>query len=539
MKQQAQQHWRLAMTPLSPIHMGTAQDYIPGNYVIENNTLYGFDSASAASVLPPAERSRLMGILSGKADEGMLKQVQGFFHHNRERFIPLSSHWVSVPEGVAAFYQSRVGKVTKEESGGNKRINQLQIERTAYTPTNYQPLLPGSGLKGAIRTALLDQQNAGESWSPKPKNSRELQERLFEYKNFENDPLRLLALGDAACTSTADNGMEILFALNRRRKSGQKGGQTIQSQAEKQGLYQVLECLSPFGHQAFQGQLSINPIKGFEGDRRTPTLLFSAQDIAKACNDFYRPLLQHEIRQMSKLGYLDEDWKRTLDALLDTELGERLDKNQAFLLRVGRHSGAESVTLNGMRSIKIMGQKDHSPQYLDAPKTWWMAGKELQDNRHLRPFGWLLVEMAEYSQALTVSPSMAKVCDDYMEPARQWRRQLDIEIEHARKEQEQEAEVQRLAQQREAELARLSDGQRKLVELSEWLEEDRANKTATPGGRLANRLAVLIPEAATWPQNERDQLADLVEQIYRLIGWGDANRRRERRARIEGLRKTP
>jgi CRISPR-associated protein Csm5 len=216
-----------------------------------------------------------------------------------------------------------------------------------------------------------------------------------------------------------------------------------------------------------------------------------------------------------------------------------LDNHQAFLLRVGRHSGAESVTLNGMRSIKIMGQKDHSPQYLDAPKTWWMAGKELQDNRHLRPFGWLLVEMAEYSQALTVSPSMAKVCDDYMEPARQWRRQLDIEIEHARKEQEQEAEVQRLAQQREAELARLSDGQRKLVELSEWLEEDRANKTATPGGRLANRLAVLIPEAATWPQNERDQLADLVEQIYRLIGWGDANRRRERRARIEGLRKTP
>jgi CRISPR-associated protein Cmr6 len=78
-----------------------------------------------------------------------------------------------------------------------------------------------------------------------------------------------------------------------------------------------------------------------------------------------------------------------------------------------------------------------------------------------------------------------------------------------------------------------------LDELKEWLEEDRANQTATAGGRLANRLAELTAEAATWPQTKRNQLAALAEAIYQLIGWGNAKKKREKKARIDQLRKAP
>ena len=37
----------LALTPLSPIHIGCGEDFEPTNYVIEDGLLYGFDPSRA------------------------------------------------------------------------------------------------------------------------------------------------------------------------------------------------------------------------------------------------------------------------------------------------------------------------------------------------------------------------------------------------------------------------------------------------------------------------------------------------------------
>ncbi|MEA3274994.1 MAG: RAMP superfamily CRISPR-associated protein, partial [Pseudomonadota bacterium] len=157
------QHCRLAITPLSPVHMGSGQDYEPTGYVIDDETLYEFDGIAALQALPQAERDRLGRILEGRPKPDTLREVQRFFYDNRARLIAVSRHQVRVNRTVEGFYEERVGRIAQHEQGGGRVQNRLEIERTAYNPPTGQAILPGSGLKGAIRTALLDAKNGNSS----------------------------------------------------------------------------------------------------------------------------------------------------------------------------------------------------------------------------------------------------------------------------------------------------------------------------------------------------------------------------------------
>lgn len=63
-------------------------------------------------------------------------------------------------------------------------------------------------------------------------------------------------------------------------------------------------------------------------------------------------------------------------------------------LRLGRHSGAESVTIAGHRNIKIMKKRGDRPDYADKATTFWLAAETPADYQKttLRPFGWAALE---------------------------------------------------------------------------------------------------------------------------------------------------
>ena len=65
-----------------------------------------------------------------------------------------------------------------------------------------------------------------------------------------------------------------------------------------------------------------------------------------------------------------------------------------MLLRVGRHSGAESVTLERHRSIRIRTGGHRQDYWAREATTIWLAAEHEDDITGLRPFGWLLIEPA-------------------------------------------------------------------------------------------------------------------------------------------------
>ena len=222
-------HYTLKYTPLSPLHIGADESYEPGNYVIDDGTLYEFDTGAVLQALTTNDRTELTKIVTGKPDTQLLKALQKFFYDRREALKPWAINAIPVLDGVAKLYNSRVGQTANYEGGGNKVLNKLEIERAAYNPITRQPVLFGSSVKGAIRTAMLNQTNKGQSLLTiddrrtgrrRKENNLELQQRVFEFRagKFELDPMRLIQVGDATWDAR-DNlpTAQVFITVNRKK----------------------------------------------------------------------------------------------------------------------------------------------------------------------------------------------------------------------------------------------------------------------------------------------------------------------------------
>ena len=535
---------KLWITPLSPVHMGTDEDYTPTGYVIEGDALYEFDQRALEN-LPDSERKRLNGLLDGEARPEMLKAVQAFFHRNRERLIPAAVNVVKVSAEMARLYENRVGKAANVEADGRQVLNALEIERAFYNPVDRRLMLPGSGLKGAMRTALLDALNQGKPRNSisyfdkkekrqktRKENNRELQERLFEGA-FAKDPMRLVHIGDCAWHGPESlNSAEVLFAVNRKKHPVvDENGNLRASQAEN--LYQLLECAVPFRLRAFQGTLNIPDFGDTRNiSNRLPRFRFSFGEIAKACNRFYRPIFDRELELLRKRGFLDSAWREITETLLgDASIRRRLESNDAFLLRVGRHSGAESVTLNGARSIKIMKGKGQQPAWEKEAKTIWLATGDKADRRYLKPFGWLLVELTGIDDEPAPWPQAEELMERYNAEMAHWleavlarRRELEqrLTTEKERSLSRVQEEAEQEAREREAaqRMAALSEEERQMEELRRQLERDRAAGRKEPGGVLNEKRLALLESALQWSDPElRERAASLIRQTAEFLPW--------------------
>lgn len=422
--------YRLSLTPLAPIHIGTGLSYEPTNYVIEGDTLHEFDTDLLADTLSAQDHQELLTIVSRTPDDTMLRLVQKFFYDRRKVLVPLARYRIPVQPGVASLYRDRVGQIAQQEGRGRRVINQLAISRTAHNPISRLPILPGSSVKGAIRTALLDQLNAGRA-AREDKGLHPFQgkQTLFRYwvdgkPFFQLDPLRLIHLADAVWQGEPGlPATEIVFAVNKKKaSSGGPSGQPRGARDES-GPPQLLECLSPFRYRALAGQLNVQSLGAVQSPGKVPDedLRFDLARIAQACNSFYRPILHNEINLLSQRGFLDADWGTALTEVLSSLLDE---DGGAFLLRVGRHCGAESVTLNGVRKIKILQGRNRGAREESAATTVWLAAKERDQPSGLLPFGWLLVEVSPLDQAPGDHAALKTICEARLALARQWAQRL-------------------------------------------------------------------------------------------------------------------
>lgn len=418
--------YRLLFTPLSPIHIGTGDSYEPTTYVIEGDTLHEFDTGSVVDALSAIDRQALNGIVNRTPDDGMIKAVQRYFHDRRATLMPRAIHRIPVQAGVARLYTDRVGQTAQQEARGRRVINKLEIGRTAYNPVTRLPVLMGSSVKGSIRTALLDQVNDGRSTTER-EGLHPFQGKadLFRYYGrgpvCERDPMRLVHISDAAWQGEPGvPAAEIVFAVNRKKTPAVDRQGNPRGTGADSGPPQILECVPALRYRAFAGQLNVQLLGDVNKPGEVPAadLRFDMERIAQACNAFYRPILQNEISLLSQHGVLDTDWGKAISEVMSSSVFEG---GGVFLLRVGRHSGAESVTLNGVRRIKILQGRERRPREESAATTVWLAAKERDQPSGLLPFGWTLVEFSPLeSGKVDEFKSLKVLCEQRLGPIRQW-----------------------------------------------------------------------------------------------------------------------
>lgn len=396
----------LVISTLSPVHIGCGEDYEPTNYVIEGDQLHAFDPAQLLAELDSGERDKLLRALG---DRQPVLAVQRFFYRHRERALKIARYRTPIVKAAADFYQQRIGKVAQQEAGHRQVINKLEIARTAFDANSQLPVLPGSSLKGAIRTAILEQlrKNRHQARFPvaNPADRREASHIASEMEktllegSFASDPFRLVKFSDAHFQPgryKAKNGAGleiererqpriILFQAKRKKKPNQFAAQGA--------IETLVECVPAGQPSAFRCTLTIER-KARQGSS-TPSQQFDYPSIARACNAFYLPIFNDEMALLEANRYVSPTWAANARARLAATgpWGRAIAENRGFLLRVGRHSGAESVTIDAPRRIKIMHRRNEPPTWEPAATILWLAANEPDASGNLQPFGWVFVRI--------------------------------------------------------------------------------------------------------------------------------------------------
>ena len=405
MPQNFLQNHQLYLTPLSPLHLGTGEDYEPTNYVISDGALYAFDPSQAA--LTPQQRNELLQT----AQRGDTLAIQNYFKKHGSTFADCAYKIVGVSSALASEYE-KLGKVANREQSGQKVGNSFIIERTAVNPVNHQPYIPGSALKGCLRTAWLDQLAEKQPYSKgshKQNNAAHYETELLG--SFASDGLRLLKTADFTANGTI--ATQIQYAVNKKKHIVYKrdidgvfvldgNGNKIIVQAK--GVTGRRETIQHGQYRAFGGSCTLQklllahnpPIK--QPNASLPkTPLQNLQQIAQNANHYHLKRFEAENRLLDERGLIHPEWLQHTRNLL-AALKQQLDNGEIMLVRLGKHGGAESKTLSGLAQIKINEGKDpetdrQRSSFQQHTQTVWLAAQAATETHGLLPFGWALVEI--------------------------------------------------------------------------------------------------------------------------------------------------
>ena len=344
-------NYKIKLNPISPIHIGTGEAYEPMNYVIDRGAddkyyMYVFDEFEFFKKLDEKSKDEFMKIASDATGDGILK-LQKFIKEKSSLAKKVSYYKMQALKNIAEDYDNKIGKVVQREGGGKKVINQLVIEKTLISPNLKKAIIPGSSLKGAIATAFWEMKVIDEEQQYNDVK------KIMSATNRKN-PFFNLLISDSKIIKSS---IFIDIAKNIKRNKISKDGLSV--------VYEVISTESEFEVGLV---IKNNAIK--------------IEDIKNACNDHYLPIFESQFDDKT-----DKFIKKELEnEFIKKYMNFRPAGNQ-FLLRVGKHSGARAVTVDGERKILIMQGKGKKPKISEEETTAWLINKQ--------PFGRLLCEILE------------------------------------------------------------------------------------------------------------------------------------------------
>jgi len=140
-----------ALTVSAPLHIGCGEVYEPTGFVVDPDAceLVSFDPSDFLGRLTSDELEKFSAICA----KGTVDSIQDLYKFMRDHRQFAEGTRVEVSRAFAEHHAEVLAKPRKQF---RKEMNQFEIARTAFNPTDNQPFIPGSSIKGAIRTAVLN-----------------------------------------------------------------------------------------------------------------------------------------------------------------------------------------------------------------------------------------------------------------------------------------------------------------------------------------------------------------------------------------------
>ena len=500
--------FQCSLTTLSPLFIGCGEAYTPTDYVIDQGVLYHFDPCTVP--LAPIERTKLLE--AAKSTNPAV--AAAFFAAHKTLFSAFARHAAEVGRAIEQTYQLMVQ--SRENRNKNFINRSVFFEKADGSAVHY---VPGSGIKGAIRTSLLN----------KLSGSR-IQQSPFETDllkgDFSESPLRFLKVRDFLPNGPVKTKADECL---RYKKSLDSNNQLQRLMANK------YEFIMQAQYRLFQGEIlldrafgeGVDPTRGYE----------TIEALVKDLNSYYlarfEKLSQEPLWQNSQIAGMS--WIRAMRSLL-ADIKPAMDAGSVALIRLGGNIGAESLTLrNG--SARIRNRKTGKDMQ-NATSVWTATC-----GSSFLPFGWAILEIDPNGENQAVKTwcsryaSNVRTSEELLDALESRKKEQLDKIAALREEQRKQEKAQEAAAQLEKEkqeqLAKLSDNLRKVSSLA---EEMTHASSINPGTTLYNSVCSLLSEALQWPVDEQKACADQIGPLIKRKDMYKGKKAKELKATLAKLR---
>lgn len=356
---------RFRLSPLTPVHIGGKERLAPEDYVLDGDVLVRLKTSSILAALPPELRRRF----EQDVDAGRLRAAQDI----------VGTFWRGLPPSKRPEfeqYRISVGEGARNElrqliARPKRRGEVAALPRNPYTG---DVTIPGSAIKGAIRTALVSMRVNGPAKAAYERaaggrpDRRVLEEAAFGYRSSatESDPLRLLKVSDAVWPASAVRVDRA--ALHRLGNGGAEGIPIYLERLEcRADGVRLPECMVTISLRE-EATLSL-------AERRLFQTLFSWNELQFACGSFYVGRLRAEGKRFGEAGWFGWKWWPSQEEV-----------NTALLLRVGRYCHFDSLSVDTFREGWNARRREPIREIGSTRTLCEVASGERV------PFGWVLLE---------------------------------------------------------------------------------------------------------------------------------------------------
>ncbi len=402
---------------LSPLHVGAGLELDPLSYVLKDDELYLIDLYQWIEQHPDAEE------LSATIETNDLPAIRKYI---AESFTPCHQEIILdripiISDVVKKQYRDAVYKKGSLQQALINFMTRNEITKTAY--------IPGSSIKGAIRTAI------GNSFvKPAKVTTKDGYKKSYDkkiYGNPKEDPMKYLKISDVP--------------LNRKNTGIYEAQEhsLAKKQLTPKGAYEATDSL------CMNREPVVYPLRLMLSDKLiVQNKKIDPATLIQMLHNFYTPKFKEEYEKF--YSSTDKTTKEEMDLL---NLAAATMKTNETLIRIGHFSHVECVSFDEVRQPKTRKGKDE--KFLP-----WGTTRTLADGKY--PFGWAKIEIIDESvksgprqntdwpfDVGIIRQSMAK------------RKEEQQEAEQAR----QQAEEKRLAEEkRQEELAAMSPEERLIAE---------------------------------------------------------------------------
>ncbi len=388
---------------LTPVHVGDGTTWGPEGYHLKDQKLERFDP---------------MAVIGSMSDAGKLEYIKA---------CKLGGVWQAQGQIRKAVDQSQVRETLGISRTALSDIGQLMgdVQRKGelhpFVRSGDAPILPGSSLKGALRTGWLAARASPlekKSFSAKADGDRPGKTGItsgafqsealdFSASHTEQDPLRDVAVGDCAIAA-GGTLLDKAHIYNLKGDKLDQKGQAIQMHFERLAALADREEFVPADLQieiatleeAAQKQRGNAAPARLQGvSRAVPAKSPSFAELRRACNAHHVALwfgeIAHFYQGLPTQALMGELLQAVdLPATDKEKLAVALEQRKAWLIRIGRFSHFESKSIEGLRhgEKRAKGGKNGAPGR-SAQHMQWGGSRTVCKNGadELLPFGWIIL----------------------------------------------------------------------------------------------------------------------------------------------------